>query len=153
NNPAFFYPPLLAFQTVPFALVDYTTARWIWFVLSHVFLIGAAGLVWRGMGGGRIAICCIASVWALGGAAKETLMQGQLSPLLVLLLAIAYTQTGRVRGVAAGFGFALKYFPGIVMLPLLLGRSRRALASAIGIAVVGVCLPWLMLWSLLSGSP
>src|ERR1035437_7465319 len=118
NNPAFFYPPLLAFLMVPLALVDYVVARWIWFVLSHLFLIGAGGLLWRGMGGGRIALCCIACVWALGGAFKETLGQGQLAPLLVLLLVIAYTQRGRLQGACAGLGFALKYFPGIVMLPL-----------------------------------
>src|SRR5581483_5079573 len=51
NNPAFFYPPLLAFLAIPFAVLDYTTARWVWFVLSHLLLIGAAGLLWRGMGG------------------------------------------------------------------------------------------------------
>ena len=71
NNPGFFYPPLLAFLMVPLALIDYVAARWIWFALSHLFLIGAAGLLWRAMGGGRIALCCIACVWALGGAAER----------------------------------------------------------------------------------
>jgi hypothetical protein len=80
NDSVFFYPPLLAFLMVPLALVDYAEACWIWFILSHIFLIGAGALLWRGMGGGRIALCCIASVWALGGAINETLRQGQLSP-------------------------------------------------------------------------
>ena len=56
---------------------------------SHLFLIGAGGLLWRFMSGGRVALCCIAGVWALGGAFQETLKQGQLSPLLVLLLVIS----------------------------------------------------------------
>jgi len=151
HDPAFFYPPLLAFLMVPLALVDYVAARWIWFVLSHLFLIGAGGLLWRGMGGGRIALCCIACVWALGGALKETLCQGQLSPLLVLLLVIAYTQRGRLRGASAGLGFALKYFPGIVALPLLLGRRWRALAASAGVALAGTCLPWLILGAFFAG--
>ena len=35
---------------------------------SQLFLIGAGGLLWRFMSGGRVALCCIAGVWALGGA-------------------------------------------------------------------------------------
>jgi hypothetical protein len=141
----------LAFLMVPFALVDYVAARWIWFALSHLFLIGAGGLLWRGMGGGRIALCSIACVWGLGGALKETLMLGQLSPLLVLLLVVAYTQRGRLQGVFAGLGLALKYFPGIVTLPILLGRRRRALAASAGVALAGVGLPWLILRAFVAG--
>jgi hypothetical protein len=152
NDSVFFYPPLLAFLMVPLALVDYAEARWIWFILSHIFLIGAGALLWRGMGGGRIALCCIASVWALGGAINETLRQGQLSPLLVLLLVIAYTQRGRVGGAFAGLGFALKYFPGIITLPLLLGRRWRALGASTVVALAGVWLPWLFIWAFFAGA-
>jgi hypothetical protein len=152
HNPAFFYPPLLAFLMVPLALLNYVLARWIWFALSHLFLIGAGALLWRGMGGGRIALCCIAGVWALGGAGKEALLQGQLSPLLVLLLVIAYTRRGPLQAASAGLSFALKYFPGIIALPLLLGRRRRALAVSAGVALAGVCVPWLILWWFFSGA-
>jgi hypothetical protein len=152
HDPAFFYPPLLAFLMVPLALVDYVAARWIWFGLSHLFLIGAGWLLWRGMGGGRIALGCIAGVWALGGAINEALILGQLGPLLVLLLVIAYTQRERLQGAFAGLGFALKYFPGIVTLPLLLGRRWRALAASAGVALAGVCLPWLILWAFFAGN-
>jgi hypothetical protein len=152
SDPVFFYPPLLAFLMIPLALMDYVAARWVWFAVSHLFLIGAGGLLWRSMGGGRIALCSIACVWAFGGAFYETLIQGQLGPLLVLLLAVAYTQRGRVQGVFAGLGFALKYFPGIVMLPLLLGRSWRALAAAGGVALAGVCLPWLIISAFFTGA-
>lgn len=144
RSPAFFYPPLLAFLMVPLALVDYVAARWIWFALSHLFLLGAGWLLWRGLGGGRVALCCIACVWALGGALKETLILGQLGPLLVLLLVAAFTRRGRAQGVFAGLGLALKYFPGIITLPLLLGRRRRALAASAGVALAGVCVPWLV---------
>ena len=151
HSPAFFYPPLLAFLMAPLALIDYVAARWIWFALSHLFLIGAGGLLWRGLGGGRVALCCIACVWALGGALNETLRLGQPGPLLVLLLVVAYTQRGRLQGVFAGLGLALKYFPGIVTLPFLLGRRWRALAASAGVALAGVCLPWLILWAFFAG--
>jgi hypothetical protein len=152
SDPVFFYPPLLAFLMVPLALLDYVTARWIWFVLSHLFLIGAGWLLWRDMGGGCIALCCIASVWALGGVIDETLRQGQLSPLLVFLLVIAYTHRGRLGGAFAGLGFALKYFPGIITLPLLLGRRWRALAASAVVALAGVLLPWLVILAFFAGA-
>ena len=152
TDPAFFYPPLLAFLTVPLALVDYVAARWIWFILSHLFLIGAGGLLWRGIGGGRIALCCIACVWALGGAINETLRLGQLAPLLVLSLTIAYTRRGSLQGAFAGLGFALKYFPGIVVLPLVLGRRSRALAVSAAVAVGGVVLPWAAVGAFFAGA-
>lgn len=151
RSPAFFYPPLLAFLAVPLALVDYVSARWIWFGLSHLFLIGAGWLLWRATGRSRITLCCIASVWALGGAAKETLMQGQLAALLVLVLVIAYTGRGRSQGFFAGLGFALKYFPGIVAVALLFGRDRRALAASAVAGLAGVCVPWLVVWKFFTG--
>jgi len=91
ENPAYFYPPLVAFVMTPFALTDYVTARSTWFLLSHLLLLWAGWLLWRSWGRDRIGLCCIACVWAVGGAFKETLDVGQLSPLLVLSLVIAYT--------------------------------------------------------------
>jgi hypothetical protein len=152
NDPVFFYPPLLALLMIPFALIDYVSARWVWFILSHLFLVGAGGLLWRFLNGGRLALCCIAGVWALGGAFQETLTQGQLSPLLVLLLVISYTRRGRLQGTFAGLGFALKYFPGIVALPLLLGRSWRALVASVAVGLAGVCFPWLILSAFFTGA-
>ncbi len=150
-DPALFYPPLLPFLMVPLGLISYEAARWTWFILSHVFLLGAAVLLWRDMGKSRIALCCIAAIWAFGGAINETLRQGQLSPLLVLLLTIAYTQRKRIAGVSAGLCFALKYFPGIVAIPLLLGRQWRALAASIAAGVGGVLVPWLIIAAFLTG--
>jgi len=152
SNSVFFYPPLLAFLMVPLALVDYVSARWIWFAVSHLFLLGAAWLLWCGIGRGRTQLCCIACVWAFGGAIRETLRQGQLTPLLVLSLVIAYTGRGRVQGAFAGLGFALKYFPGIVSLPLLFGRRWRGLAASAVVAVTGVCLPWLLISAFFAGA-
>lgn len=40
--PDYIYPPLTAVLLAPLGLTDYVTARWIWFVLSHLCLLGAA---------------------------------------------------------------------------------------------------------------
>jgi hypothetical protein len=147
ENPAYFYPPLVAFLMTPFAFTDYVTARSIWFLLSHLMLLWAGWLLWRAWGRSRIALCCIAYVWAFGGAFKETLDVGQLSPLLVLLLAVAYTGRSKFQDAAVGMGFALKYIPGVLAVALILHRRWRALLTFTGTAILAVLIPWgVLLW-------
>lgn len=145
ENSAYFYPPSVAFLMAPVGLMPYLTARWIWFLLSYALFLTAAWLIWRAAGGGRIALCCIACVWALGGAAKESFDVGQLSFLLVLALAAAFTQGTQLSGIAAGFGGALKYFPGVLAMAFILERNWRALRTAIGVVVLATGIPWLLI--------
>jgi alpha-1,2-mannosyltransferase len=145
ENSAYFYPPSVAFLMAPFGLIPYVTARWIWFLLSHVLFLSSGWLVWRAAGRGLIALCCIACVWALGGAAKEVFDVGQLSFLLMLALAAAFTQGTRLRGVAVGFGWALKYFPGVLAMAFVLQRNWRGLRTAIGVVVLATGIPWLLI--------
>ena len=145
GDPEYLYPPLVAFAAAPLALADLTTARWIWFLISQGCLLAAAVLIWRASGRTWSAACCVAAVWAFGGAAEESLALGQIGPLIVLLLAIAFTQDGRWQGVAAGIGFCLKYIPGVLLPGFVLARSRRALAW-FGATTVGfLVLPWAIL--------
>ncbi|HUD14184.1 MAG TPA: glycosyltransferase family 87 protein [Terracidiphilus sp.] len=147
ENPAYFYPPLVAFLMTPFAFTDYVTARSTWFILSHLLLLWAGWLLWRAWGRGRIGLCCIAAVWAFGGAFKETLDVGQLSPLLVLSLAIAYTPHSKFQDAAVGIGFALKYIPGVLAAALILHRGWRAFLAFAGMATLAVLIPWgVLLW-------
>ncbi len=145
DEPAWFYPPLTAFLMTPFALVDYLTARWIWLLISHAFLVIGAWVTWRAIEPDRITLCSIACVWAFGGAASESLMLGQIGPLLVLVIAFAYTRGAVRQGTAAGIGFVLKYLPGILAFALLLHRSWRALAVFTGVVALGVIVPWIAL--------
>lgn len=151
ENPAWFYPPLTAFLIAPFALTDYHTARWIWFVLCQASLLAAGFLLWRAAGRGRLLLCCVACVWAFGGSTRETFTNGQISPLLVLLLVLAYTQRSMQQGVFTGIGFAVKYIPGIVAFAILLNRGRRALAAFAAVALIAVLVPWGVLALAFSG--
>ena len=125
----YIYPPLLACLLTPLATLSYVAARWVWFIFSQLCLIAAALLTWKHMGRDWAAACSIAFVWALGGAAVESLALGQLGPLLALLLAIAYTQRGWRSAAAAGFGLALKFIPGVLAAALVLRRDWRRLAD------------------------
>jgi|ERR1051326_3302397 hypothetical protein len=151
DNPAWFYPPLTTFLMAPFGLTDYLTARWIWFLLSHAFLLLAAWLLWRGCGRGRILLCSIACVWAFGGAAGESMSLGQIGPLLMLTVVLAYTQRSTPQGVAVGFGFALKYLPGVLAAALILNRNWRAMVAFAATIVVAVLLPSVVLLTCFSG--
>jgi hypothetical protein len=152
DNPFWLHPPLAAFLVAPFALTDYLTARWILFLLSNACLLVAAWLLWRAIGRGRIALSAIACVWAFGGAAGESLSLGQIGPLLVLVLVFAYTRHSAPQGVAVGLGFALKYIPGLLAVPLILHRSRRALAAFAVTIAFAVLVPWAVLISFFPGA-
>jgi len=142
----YIYPPLFACLLTPLAGLSYIAARWIWFLFSQAFLLAAAWLLWKAFArdGGRdwTAACTIAFVWALGGAAVESLALGQLGPPLVLLLVIAYTQPGWRGGAAAGFGLALKFIPGVLAAALLLRRDWRGLVTLAAVALACLALPW-----------
>jgi hypothetical protein len=140
-DPNFDYPPAVAFLFAPFARTDYVTARRIWFWCSHVCLLLAAYLTWRALGRGGLAACLVACVWALGGAAREGLALGQLGPLLVLLLVLAYWRTGAGQGAALAAGFALKFIPGPVAVVPLLRRDWRAAVTFAALGAAGVAIP------------
>jgi hypothetical protein len=138
----YIYPPLLACLLTPLATLSYVAARWVWFLFSQACLLAAAWLMWRSLDRDWAAACSIAFVWALGGAAVESLALGQLGPLLALLLAVAYTQRGWRPATAAGFGLALKFIPGVLAAALLLRRDWRGLAVFAGVALALLALPW-----------
>jgi len=137
-DPAFMYPPILGFLSAPLALTDYLTARWIWLLLSHACLAGSAWLVWSR---GAVPAWIIAPVWAFGGAASESLALGQAGSMLTLALTLTYLSP-RCRGAAAGFGFALKYIPGVSLLWFVWNREWRTLAAFTATAALLMAIPW-----------
>jgi alpha-1,2-mannosyltransferase len=149
----YLYSPLLACLLTPLAFLEYVPARWIWFLISHACLLAAAWLIWRHLGGGRLAGCVVAIVWAFGGAASESLSLGQIGPELTLLLAAAYTLTPRLQGASAGTGFALKLIPGVICLIFVLRRDFRALLAAAVTAFILTVVPWGIVTCCSSGPP
>jgi hypothetical protein len=145
------YPPLLPFLMAPFGALDFQTARIGWFLVSHVCILGAALLLWRPLGADIAAFAAIAAVWALGGATQETLGLGQVTPLLLLLVAWAFrTDSVRPRrsAVALGLAAAVKLWPGLLLAADLRPGRRRALLIGIGTAALGVAIPLVLLVTL-----
>src|SRR6202035_5419195 len=152
---AFDYPPLLPILFAPLALLPLDAARMAWFLVSQACLLGAAVCLWRPFGRDLAALAAIAMVWALGGTAPENLSLGQINPLLLLLLAVAFRQNDpRPARAAAALGFAagLKVWPGLLLATDLAPRRRRALALGLGVASLSLLAPWILL-TVLSAPP
>ena len=147
----YIYPPFLACALTPLAYLEYVPARWVWFLFSHASLLAAAWLIWRELGSSRLAGCIIAMVWALGGAASESLALGQIGPELTLLLAAAYTLNRRGPGECVGAGFAIKLIPGVLCVIFALQRNFRALLKAAVTAIILTAVPWAFVIFFLSG--
>lgn len=147
----YIYPPFLACLLTPLAYLEYVPARWVWFLLSHACLLVAAWLIWRELGSDRLAACVVAMVWALGGAAGESLALGQIGPELTLLLAAAYTLKRRGAAECAGTGFAMKFIPGVLCVIFALRRNFRAIVTAAMTALALTVIPWIFVAYFLSG--
>jgi hypothetical protein len=147
----YIYPPLLAFLLTPLAPLDYVTARRVWFVISQIFLIAAAVLMWRAFGRDWAAACWIAFVWAMGGSATESLALGQVGPLLTLLVVLALTRDRWQQGAAIAVSFAIKLFPGLLGVAVVMRRERQAIRWMILNASIAVLLPWAVVAGFLKG--
>ena len=151
ENAAYFYPPPVAFLMTPLAWTDAHTARWIWLLVSHLLLLSAAWLTWRTTGRRLSGLLCVACVWALGGAAAGTLRIGQVSPLLLVTIAATYHRRAAVQDSAVSAAFALKYFPAVMAVALLLERGWRRVLKLAAAAVLAVAVPWLLLAGFFTG--
>lgn len=145
------YPPLMPFLMVPFGALDFQTARIAWFGVGHLCLVGSALLLWKPLGGDSAALLAIGATWSLGGAAQETLGLGQVTPLLLLLIAWAIRVDAKHpdRSAAAlGLAAAIKIWPGLLLAADLLPGRRKSLCVGIGTAALGVAIPLALLMAL-----
>jgi hypothetical protein len=143
--PNFDYPPLLAFLAVPLAGLPDATARLIWFVFGHLCLLAAAAIVWRRLGGDRVALVAVAVAWAFGGAVVENLVLGQVNPLLLLLLAGSLSAAWQARPLGAalvGAAAAIKLWPAAVLVKEASARRWRSLGAGLLTAAALLAVPW-----------
>jgi alpha-1,2-mannosyltransferase len=134
------YPPLMAVLLAPFAALPFDAARIAWFLACHACLLGAAALVIRALGGGRSALLSVAALWALAGTVPENLALGQLNPVLLLLIALAWTGSSTAPGWAAG----LKIWPGLLLLDDAARGRYRAFGKGLAVAAACVVVPLLL---------
>jgi len=144
----FDYPPLLPVLLAPIAHLPLGAARVILYLFSQACLIGAAACLVRPLGGDLPALAAVAAVWAAGGTIPENLALGQINPLLLLLLALAYrwdaARPSRAAGMI-GLAAGIKIWPGLLLAAYLGRGRRRSLAAGLAAAAAAVAVPWLLL--------
>jgi hypothetical protein len=146
----FDYPPLTALIVLPVAWLPCPQARIAWLLVNWLCLVAAGLLLARTLGGDRAAWVTVAACWALCGTVAENLVLGQVHPLLLLLLVLAWWGSSRGRGGvvagAIGAATALKLWPGVLLIAMAPFHRRRAVAAA-AVALAVLALSWLpMLW-------
>jgi hypothetical protein len=160
------YPPFVAGVLRPLTRLPYHQAVAAWLVLNGLCLVGGlVGLLiligWPGGHGGALAALALLLLFT---PAQEAILLGQVSPILLLLTALALLLVDRSEapahnitgGVLLGVATLIKVFPALLLLhSLLRGRWRVVLGGALGGAaciVAGVFLGggWPNTWTYLS---
>ena len=150
----YIYLPFLAVVLRPLVLLPFSQAAILWLILNLLWLAGSVWLLLdlAGLGkNNRRSAVALILVFLLPPV-NSTLVMGQVNIILLFLLAAAtcllvrYPASGRAEilaGLLLGLATALKLFPGIVLLPLIVRCRWRAvggvlagLSLALGIGIV-----------------
>ena len=139
GNPAV-YPPVFVLASVPLALLPVTLAAWLWFVALGAAVFGAMWIL--GVRDWRCHVLALTSPVVVHG-----LVYGNLTVLLVLLIALAWRYRNRapIAGVALGAAIAGKLFVWPLLVWLLLTRRFLAAAWTAGAAVAFVLGAWALI--------
>ncbi len=145
---AYLYPPPLAVAFAPFAGLgaDYHDAAWPWLLVRALIAIAALAVLVRhvGMKRGEAVVVTVALV-ALPAVTWDLIM-GNVNLLLMALLAGAWlglrdggTRGENAAGALIGIATAIKVFPALLIVWLLLTRRFRAALVALAV-ILGVAL-------------
>lgn len=149
----FYYPPLAAFLLAPLALLAPQAAAWTWLALELAGL-GLALLLplrWARSAGERD-LYLAAALFSF--PFLHDLHWGQISTWLFVLVlgGLVLCERGRERsgGALIGLAGALKLYPVLFLLPLLLRGERRAALAGAAIFLAGTLLLPFAIWGLAS---
>jgi hypothetical protein len=136
------YLPWFAWALAPLALIPLAAAAWCWYIanLACTWFAGRMLLAsMRSAGFSTPPIVIALAALPLAGLFHDNLVLGQAN--LVLLLLVALSVRGALRGAPLGFAAALKMPAAVLALPLALrGRWRALLGTALGLGIA-VALP------------
>jgi hypothetical protein len=135
----FLYPPIAAEIFRAFALLPYPLAKALWTALMVAAWVGAAVATARAVGG-RSASAVALGAGALFYPLHLALERGQIEPLVLLLLVVAFGAPSRARaGAALAAAAAFKpALAGVVVVLAALGRWRVVGAALAGLAAVAL---------------
>src|SRR5882672_923396 len=86
----FDYPPLTPLIVLPVAWLPFPEARVVWLIANWLCLAAAGFFLLRILGNDRKALLIVAALWALSGTVAENMVLGQVNPLLLFLVVLAW---------------------------------------------------------------
>ena len=139
GNPSV-YPPLFIVLSVPLALLPFSLAAWLWWLVLALSVGLALWIIgvrdWR----------CLA-VALVSPIVLQGFFFGNLTLLLMVPLALAWRYRSQpwVAGLAVGVAVAAKLFAWPLVFWLLFTRRFKAALVSIGVAAALVVLPWALI--------
>jgi hypothetical protein len=139
----FTYPPIAAVLAVPFTLLPWRAAQWVWTGLIYVSLVIVVCYAFRDLirRTGRWAplttgVLVAATAWL--DPVRDQVRFGQVGLfLLAMCLADCCARTARwPRGMLVGLALAIKLVPGVFLVYFLITGRREAFGNALLTAVV-----------------
>lgn len=152
------YPPFIYVIFSLFAGLNYSTVDAIWYFLSQLFMVLSVVFIFLAVErfygstkkwGGYLRIIIYLMIGFAFSPHLETLIQGQVNALLLMLISLSLyfhardNETG--AGMAAGLAAAIKLTPGILLIFFITRKRYRAFFS-LGLTIVGVYLLIALAW-------
>jgi hypothetical protein len=141
------HPPAFILVTVPLSFLDYRTARLVW--LFAMALLASSVLFWlaRTLGASRGAALSLGIGALFLPISQADLWFGQSNALILSLVIASWLSLrkgrDRIAGATLGVAIALRFFPALLLLPLVRMRRWRSLGWAAGaVGVVSVLSVW-----------
>lgn len=117
------HPPITTVLVLPLALLSWAEARWALLLISWALVV----LTWFRLCVPPLLCLLTTAFWVVGFSL------GALEPLLFLLIGLALPLVGRAplrAGAALGLAVAIKTYPGVLVIALLLAGRWRAVFAA-----------------------
>lgn len=138
------HPPLSILLALPLTRLDFRAAHFTWNLFSLLLLAAAIALIFRqlGISWTRRSVAPAVALILLSNALWENLLNGQYGCILLCLVVLVWAadRSGRpvVAGIALGLATAIKVFPVLLFVYLVMRKRWAAVLAGLG-TVVAVC--------------
>ena len=134
----FTYPPFASLLAVPFTVISWRAAQWLWMALLYVSLAVAVWYAFRPLirRAGRWAPVVMATLIGASAWLMPVFDQARFGQVGVFLMAMCLAdcvpeRTSWPRGMLVGLAVAIKLVPGVFLVHFLITGRRDALGNAV----------------------
>jgi len=134
----FTYPPFASLLAVPFTVISWRAAQWLWMALLYVSLAVAVWYAFRPLirRAGRWAPVVMATLIGASAWLMPVFDQARFGQVGVFLMAMCLAdcvpeRTSWPRGMLVGLAVAIKLVPGVFLIYFLITGRREALGNAV----------------------